>query len=47
MINASFWTNATLGQFKSLVIFWNLEDPVLVQTLSSYYKRKITYHHLY
>ena len=25
-------------------LLWNLEEPVIVQTLSSYYGRKITYH---
>ena len=28
-VNASFWTSASYG-----LLFWNLEDPVQVQTLS-------------
>ena len=42
MVNTSFWTSDTYEQISYLV--FNLEDPVLVQTLS--YRRKITYHPL-
>ena len=36
--------NASYHTSNSCHLFWNLEDPVLVQTLS--YRRKITHHPL-
>ena len=42
IVNASFWTNLMPHMSNSQCrLFWNLKDPVLVQTLS--YRRKITY----
>ena len=42
MINASFWTSTSYNTSNSSHLFWNLENPVLVQTLS--YRRKTTNH---